>query len=148
MTIIFYNTATFFFFKKPSAAHPFITEGAQGTRLVLSQNGLSSWKPQLSHPFHIREVLQLSGQFCGPSLDLLQQVHVLCWRPLQRIMAPQAVVTPQSLVSSANLLLVHLIPLSVSLTKMLCNTGPSADRQGTPLVIPLHPDSQPLATTL
>jgi len=37
---------------------------------------LRAEQPQLSQPFLIGEVLQPSDHFCGPLLDLLQQVHV------------------------------------------------------------------------
>ncbi|KAK4816043.1 hypothetical protein QYF61_011051 [Mycteria americana] len=37
---------------------------------------LSAEQPQLSQPFLIGEVLQPPDHFCGPPLDLLQQVHV------------------------------------------------------------------------
>ncbi|KAK4818782.1 hypothetical protein QYF61_019128, partial [Mycteria americana] len=38
---------------------------------------LQAEQPQLSQPVFIGEVLQPSDHFCGPSLDSLQQVHVL-----------------------------------------------------------------------
>ncbi|KAK4821329.1 hypothetical protein QYF61_018234 [Mycteria americana] len=38
---------------------------------------LRAEKPQLSRPFFIGEVFHPSDHFCGPPLDLLQQVHVL-----------------------------------------------------------------------
>jgi len=60
-------------------------------------------------------------------------------RSLWMASLPSSVSTaPLSLVSSANLLRVHSIPLSVSPTKMLNNTGPSTNPCGTPLVINLH----------
>ena len=55
---------------------------------------------------------------------------------------------PLSLVSSANLLSVHLISLSVSLMKIFNSTCPSTDPWGTPLVTNLHLDIKPLTTTL
>jgi len=33
-------------------------------------------QPQISQPFFIGEVFYRSDHFCGPPLDLLQQVHV------------------------------------------------------------------------
>ena len=56
--------------------------------------------------------------------------------------------TLHSLVSSANLLRVHLTQLSMSLMKILKSTGPSSDHCGMPLVTDLHPDMKPLTTTL
>ena len=53
-----------------------------------------------------------------------------------------------SLVSSANLLRVHLTPLSVSLMKILKSFGLSTDPWGTLLVTDLHPDMDSLPTTL
>ena len=43
------------------------------------QNGslLQAEQPQLSQPALIREILQSSGHFRGPPLDLLQHIHVL-----------------------------------------------------------------------
>jgi len=38
---------------------------------------LQAEQPQLSQPFLTGEVFQPSDLFCGPPLDLLQQVHVL-----------------------------------------------------------------------
>ena len=37
---------------------------------------LQAEQPQLSQPFLTAEVLQPPDQFCGPTLDLLRQVHV------------------------------------------------------------------------
>ena len=56
--------------------------------------------------------------------------------------------TPLSLVSSANLLRVHSMPLSMSLIRMLKSTGPRTDPWGTLLVPGLHPDTDPLIKTL
>ena len=56
--------------------------------------------------------------------------------------------TPHSLVSSAHLLRVHSTPLSMSSTKTLKRIGPSTDPWGTPLVTDLHPDMEPLISTL
>jgi len=53
-----------------------------------------------------------------------------------------------SLVLSANILRVPLIPLSMSLMKKLKSTCPSTDPWGIPLVTDLHPDTEPLITTL
>ena len=55
---------------------------------------------------------------------------------------------PHSLVSFTNLLRVHLISSSMSLTKTIKSTGPSTDSLGTPLVTDLHLDTEPLTTTL
>ena len=52
-----------------------------------------------------------------------------------------------SLVSSANLLRVHSVPLSVFLTKMLNNTGPYTDPWGMPLITGFHLDIEPFITT-
>jgi len=51
---------------------------------------------------------------------------------------------PDSLMSLANLLRVHSIPLSKWLTKMLNNTGPRTDFWKRPLIIGLHLDTEPL----
>jgi len=40
----------------------------------------------------------------------------------------------------------HLMPSSMSLIKMLKNTGPKTDPWGTPLVTGFHPDTEPLIT--
>ena len=53
-----------------------------------------------------------------------------------------------SLVSSTNLLRVHLMPSSVSLMKMLKSTSPKTDPWGTPLVTGLYLNIEPLITTL
>ena len=50
-----------------------------------------------------------------------------------------------SLVSSANLLRVHLMPSSISLMK---STDTKTNPCGTPLVTSLYPDTDPLITTL
>ncbi|KAF1478525.1 Cilia- and flagella-associated protein 99, partial [Pygoscelis antarcticus] len=55
---------------------------------------------------------------------------------------------PLGLVSPANLLRVHSIPLSRSLMKILNSTGPNTDPCRTPLVTNLHLDIEPLTTTL
>ncbi|KAK4814241.1 LOW QUALITY PROTEIN: hypothetical protein QYF61_012737 [Mycteria americana] len=55
---------------------------------------------------------------------------------------------PHSLVSSANLLRVHSISLSMSLMKILNSTGPSTDPCGTPPITDLHLDIEPLTATL
>ena len=56
--------------------------------------------------------------------------------------------TPPSLVSSANLLMVHFNSSSRSLLKKLNKTGPSTDPWGTPLVTGLQLDSARLMTAL
>lgn len=53
-----------------------------------------------------------------------------------------------SLVSSLNLMRVHSILSSVSLIKLLNNTGPDTDLCGTQLVTDVHWDSELLATAL
>ena len=76
---------------------------------------------------------------------LLPSLSGSLWMPS----CPSGVLTASlSLVSSANLLRVHLIPLSMSLMKKLNSTGPNMDPQGTPLVTNLHLDIEPLTTTL
>ncbi|KAK4827142.1 LOW QUALITY PROTEIN: hypothetical protein QYF61_014736 [Mycteria americana] len=55
---------------------------------------------------------------------------------------------PHSLVLLADLLRVHSIPLSMSLTKMLNSAGPNTDPWGTPLITGLHLDIEPLTATL
>ena len=45
-------------------------------RCIRRSWGIWQMKSQLSQPFLIGEVLQPSDHFCGPPLDLLQQVHV------------------------------------------------------------------------
>ncbi|KAK4831737.1 LOW QUALITY PROTEIN: hypothetical protein QYF61_018867 [Mycteria americana] len=50
---------------------------------------------------------------------------------------------PPSLVSSANLLNVHLIPASTSFIKTLKSTGPKTEPWGTPLVTGCEPDVTP-----
>ena len=57
-------------------------------------------------------------------------------------------VAPLYLVSSANLLRVHSIPLSQSLIKMSKNTSPKKDPWRIPLVTGLHLDVKPLITNL
>jgi len=54
--------------------------------------------------------------------------------------------TPHNLVS--NFLRVHSVPQSISLMKILNSTGPSTDPWETSLVTDLHPDMEPLTTTL
>ncbi|TRZ12141.1 hypothetical protein HGM15179_014964 [Zosterops borbonicus] len=56
--------------------------------------------------------------------------------------------TSFSLVSSANLLRLHLRPLSISFVKILNNTGPSMQPQGTPPVMDVHHDFETLTPTL
>ena len=88
-------------------------------------------------------------------LDLLNLMS-LTWahcssltRSLWMTSHPVGVLTsPCSLVSSANLLRVHLIPLTVSLVKILKSVCPSTDPWGIPLVTDLHLDIEPLTTTL
>jgi len=65
------------------------------------------------------------------------------WHPFPSGMS----IAPLSLVSSANLLKVHSIPLSVSSSKMLNNTSLSNNPWGMPLITGHHLDSKPLTTT-
>jgi len=53
---------------------------------------------------------------------------------------------PLSLVSAANLLWVHSIPLSMSLMEILNSSGPN--KEGTPLVTDFHLDIELLTTAL
>ena len=53
-----------------------------------------------------------------------------------------------SLLSSANLLRVHLSPLLMSLMKILKSISPSTDPWETQLVTDVHPDTEPLNTML
>ena len=70
--------------------------------------------------------------------------------PLDGIPSLQRVdhTTPHSLVSLADVLRVHSIPLSVSLTKMLNSAGPNTGPRGTPLITRLHFDIEPSTATL
>ncbi|KAK4822069.1 hypothetical protein QYF61_009330 [Mycteria americana] len=87
-----------------------------------------------------------------PLLDLMRftQAHFSSLsRSLWMTSRPSAVSTaPLSLVSSANLLRVHSISLSMSLMRILNRTGPSTDSRGTPLVTDLHLDIEQLTATL
>lgn len=55
---------------------------------------------------------------------------------------------PHRLVSSANLMMMHSIPLSVSLMKILKCISLSTDPWWMPFVNDLHPDTEPLTTIL
>lgn len=57
-------------------------------------------------------------------------------------------VNGSSLMSFANLLEVHLLPFSMSLFKPLNSTVPNMDIGGTPLVIGVNKDTEPLTITL
>ena len=78
------------------------------------------------------------------------QAHFLSLsKSLWMVFQPSSLLTaPLSLMSSANLLKVHSIPLSMSRMKILTSTGPSNDPWGTPLVTSLHLDIAPLTTSL
>ena len=54
---------------------------------------------------------------------------------------------PPSLQSPTNLLRAHLIPLSMSPSETLNNTGPRTDPQGMLLVVSLHLDIEPFTAT-
>ncbi|KAK4818440.1 hypothetical protein QYF61_013127 [Mycteria americana] len=62
--------------------------------------------------------------------------------PLDGIPSSSMLTTPHSLVSLANLLRVHSIPLSVSLMKILSSTGPTIDHY--PLDATIQPIPHPL----
>ncbi|KAK4829093.1 hypothetical protein QYF61_002044 [Mycteria americana] len=68
--------------------------------------------------------------------------------PCRAFLLSSRSILPPNLVSSANLLRVHLIPLSRSLIKILNRTGPSTEPSGTPLVTSCHLDLTPFTTTL
>ncbi|TRZ14256.1 hypothetical protein HGM15179_012859 [Zosterops borbonicus] len=68
---------------------------------------------------------------------LLESVQV----PLDNTLSP-------SLVSSANLLRLHSIPLSMSLMRMSNTTSPNREPHGAPLIIELHLDIESLTTTI
>ena len=75
--------------------------------------------------------------YIGPLLKLCKS--------LSRASRPSGMTTtPHSLLSSANLLRVHLISLSMSLMKMLNSSSPCTDPWGTPLVTGIHLDIEPL----
>ena len=79
------------------------------------------------------------------------QAHFSCLsRSLWTTSRPSGMsTTPHSLassLSSANLLRLHLIPPSMSLMKTLNSSGPNMDAWGTPVIIDLHPDIEPLTT--
>jgi len=78
------------------------------------------------------------------------RAHVSCLsRSLWMVSLPSVVLTaPHSLVSSANLLRVHLIPLSMLPTKMFSSTCHSTDPRGTPFITGLYLDIRPLTATL
>ena len=83
------------------------------------------------------------------ALDLIKSHFLSVSRSLWMASVPSVVsIAPLSLVSSAILLKVHLIPLSVSSIKMLKSTGPRTDPWGTALMTVLHLDTESLTTTL
>lgn len=102
---------------------------------------------------HLSAVLSLVS-----ALNQVQHlVHLPCWSSwgLHRLLfelveAPGVRVSAASLslVSSANLLWMHSIPLCRSLMNVLNNFGPSINPQGTPLITGLHLDIEPLTAAL
>lgn len=70
------------------------------------------------------------------------------WRFLHFPFATSVLTEPHKLVSSVNLLMVHPIPLSMSLKKFLNNVDPSMDPWGTPLTTGCHLDTELLTITV
>ncbi|KAK4817624.1 LOW QUALITY PROTEIN: hypothetical protein QYF61_021527, partial [Mycteria americana] len=104
-------------------------------------------KPVALHGVVVTQVQDLALSFVEPhTIDLspwIQPVQV----PLAFLPSSRSTL-PHNLVSSANLLRVHSIPLSRSLIKILNRTGPSTEPWGTPLVTGRQLDLTPFTTTL
>ncbi|KAK4828313.1 hypothetical protein QYF61_025325 [Mycteria americana] len=110
---------------------------------------------QQPRSFSARQLSSHSSPSLTQHLALLNLTQLVLAHPsslsrsLCRAFLPSSRSTlPHNLVSSANLLRVHLIPSPRSLIKILNRTGPDTEPWGTPLVTGCQLDLTPFTTTL